>query len=157
MTPAVPRVILLGEADSRCTASDARALGGNETGLACTFFADGAACPRRPPRRVAVGRSERRGTRGRAVASPEAVFLPLVVLELSGCNAGDGAARPAGARAPGGVRRRALRPRRPGVSGLVSRALGSNDRVPQKRGGKTGTAAAAPLHRNPVTPPVARA
>src|SRR5207253_5703013 len=60
-------LILSAEADSRCTAADARALGGHETGSGRAFFADRPARARGARLGVAAGGGGRRGAQiGRA-------------------------------------------------------------------------------------------
>src|SRR5947208_14896381 len=102
MTPGVPRVILSVEADSRCNALDARALGGHETGSGRAFFANRPARARGAPAGVAAGRGRRCGARRRSPASAPALSLPLAGLAFPGRDAGAGAARATRARTPVG-------------------------------------------------------
>src|SRR5256886_8778314 len=140
MTPGAPRVILSVEADSRCNALDARALGGHETGSGRAFFADRPAGARGAPAGVAAGRGWRCGARRRSPASAPALSLPMAGLAFPGRDAGDGAARATRTRTLVGARGRALRSRHLGLSGMVPRALRPDHGISQGRGGKTAAA-----------------
>src|SRR5207247_4426039 len=131
MTPGAPRVILSVEADSRCNALDARALGGHETGSGRAFFANRPAGARGAPAGVAAGRGWRCGARRRSPASAPALSLPMAGLAFLGRDAGDGAARATRARTLVGALGGGLRSRHPGLTGMVPLAVRTAHSIPR--------------------------